>query len=60
MHKYIPEKALPEKVRDGNYEDVPVEEFFELVAKAGLMRELVIEDMRAGFLKAVNDMCGDG
>lgn len=47
-------------MRDGNYEDVAVDEFFELVAKADLMRELVIEDTRAGVLKAVNDMCSDG
>lgn len=60
MYKYIPEKALPEEVQNGNYENVPVEEFFELVAKADLMREVAIEDIRAGFLKALNDMCGDG
>ncbi len=56
MHKYIPEKALPEKVRDGCYEEVPVEEFIELIAKADLMREFVVEDIR----KAVKDMCDDG
>ncbi|MCI9636208.1 MAG: hypothetical protein HFG77_07405 [Hungatella sp.] len=60
VHKYIPEKALPEKVRDGCYEEVPVEEFIELIAKADLMRELVVEDIRIGFLKAVKDMCDDG
>lgn len=60
IHKYIPEKALPEKVRDGCYEDVPVEEFLELVAKADLMREVVTEDIRIGFRKAVEDIYGDG
>lgn len=46
-------------MRDGNYEDVPVDDFFNLIAKADLMHELVIEDIRTGFRKALNDMYGD-
>ncbi len=60
VHRYVPEKILPEKVRDGNYEHIPLEEFFELIAKADLMHELAIEDIRVGFLKALNDMAGGG
>ncbi len=37
-----------------------MEDFLELVAKADLMREVVTEDIRIGFRKAVEDMYGEG
>ncbi len=59
IHRYIPEKLLPKNVRNGSYEDIALEEFFKLIAKADLLHELAIEDIHAGFLKALNEIIGD-
>lgn len=59
IHNYIPFSILPKKVQEGNYEDVSLEEFYELLARADFMRDIAISDIHTGFLKAMNDVLGD-
>lgn len=45
--RYLPKECLP-----ASWDDLSVEEFLELYGKADCARELGIDDLAAGFVKA--------
>ncbi len=53
IYTYLPRELLPE-----SFEDLTMEEFFELYAKADCAREMKIEDIETGVAKGIADNFG--
>lgn len=54
IYAYLPPKLLPE-----NFDDLTVEEFYDLYARADCVREMKIEDIEAGVAKGIADNFAD-